>query len=510
MSNEMLSTLATAVYNKVQNIRALKDECRNARGTVEAVRDLCADLEGEGMGNRPIGNAMGLLRSGLEDTDAVFEVCASQPLRAKVFSRTYISKLKVAVTRMRDGMNLLGGANVGLTRDLQKQVAEATGVAVDGMAAMQRKLDDLASGVNDAVGSELRTALLEHRGAEAVREELVRLRLATDVADAERQLRQLRLLHEEVDRVRQEKTFNREMDEEALLQAVCALSLAAEPPPVCFPDQFICPISLCMMEDPVIVVQSGISYERAQIEEALRVQPRRDPKTNQEWLAPLTLAPNVALRGMIREWHEGQGAGSAATTSRPPPPPPPPLQQAAVSEAMGMAADASIPSEVRKWVAQLRSGGDGQKKEGAAALARLARNADNQVAIAAAGGIAPLVALARGGTDGQKEHAAAALLILAVNDDNTVAIAKAGGIAPLVALARGGTDGQKERAAGALWNLAVNADNQVAIARAGGIAPLVALARGGTDGQKERAAGALAVLARNADNKVAIANAGWQ
>ena len=68
------------------------------------------------------------------------------------------------------------------------------------------------------------------------------------------------------------------------------------------------------------VVQSGISYERAQIEEALRVQPRRDPKTNQEWPAPLALAPNVNLRSMIREWHEGQGAGSAAATSGPPPP----------------------------------------------------------------------------------------------------------------------------------------------------------------------------------------------
>ena len=58
-------------------------------------------------------------------------------------------------------------------------------------------------------------------------------------------------------------------------------------------------------------------------------------------------------------------------------------------------------------------------------------------------------------------------------DNNKVAIAKAGGIAPLVALARGGTDGQKENAAGALANLAFNDDNQMAIAKAGGIAPLV-------------------------------------
>ena len=78
-----------------------------------------------------------------------------------------------------------------------------------------------------------------------------------------------------------------------------------------------------------------------------------------------------------------------------------------------------------------------------------------------------LVALARDGTDGEKERAAAALANLAHNADNQVAIAKVGGIAPLVALASGDTDGQKEEAAAGLRNLACNADNRVAIAKAG-------------------------------------------
>jgi hypothetical protein len=68
-----------------------------------------------------------------------------------------------------------------------------------------------------------------------------------------------------------------------------------------------------------------------------------------------------------------------------------------------------------------------------------------------------LVALARGGTDAQKESAAAALANLAADSaDNQAAIARAGGIEPLVALARGGTDAQKESAAAALRYLARN------------------------------------------------------
>ena len=74
------------------------------------------------------------------------------------------------------------------------------------------------------------------------------------------------------------------------------------------------------------------------------------------------------------------------------------LQTAA--NAFCTAADASVPSEVRRWVEQLRSGDERQKEDAAGALANLAcNNADDQMAIAKAGGIPPLVALARSGSE---------------------------------------------------------------------------------------------------------------
>ena len=126
--------------------------------------------------------------------------------------------------------------------------------------------------------------------------------------------------------------------------------------------------------------------------------------------------------------------------------------------------------------------------------------------------LTPIVALARDGTEDEKAQAARKLAILARDDDNQVAIAEAGGIAPLAALARG-TDEQETFAAAALAHLALSADNQVAITQAGGITPLVALllvalARDGADEQKTKAAGALANLSfDNADNQVAIVEA---
>ena len=62
-----------------------------------------------------------------------------------------------------------------------------------------------------------------------------------------------------------------------------------------------------------------------------------------------------------------------------------------------------------------------------------------------------------------KSQAARALCNLAMNAANEVAIAEAGAIPPLVQLLRDGTSGAKESAAGALRNLAMNAANKVTI-----------------------------------------------
>ncbi len=80
------------------------------------------------------------------------------------------------------------------------------------------------------------------------------------------------------------------------------------------------------------------------------------------------------------------------------------------------------------------------------------------------------------GREEGKANAAAALEnVAADNDKNLVAIAAAGGILPLIALSCSGTAEDKANAAGALRSVAVNDENQVAIAAAGGIPPLVAL-----------------------------------
>ena len=159
-------------------------------------------------------------------------------------------------------------------------------------------------------------------------------------------------------------------------------------------------------------------------------------------------------------------------------------------------------------VALITSGSDSAKGYAAGALRNLARNDQNKAAIAAAGGIPPLVALVTSGSDFAKENGARALRILAANDQNMAAIVAAGGIPPLVALVTSGSDSAKEKAAYALALLTVNDQNRAAIAAAGGIPPLVTLITSGSDSAKEYAALALGSLATNDQNRAAIMAAG--
>ena len=94
----------------------------------------------------------------------------------------------------------------------------------------------------------------------------------------------------------------------------------------------------------------------------------------------------------------------------------------------------------------------------------------------------------------------------AKKDDRLNAIAAAGGIVPLVTLLTSGSLMGKERAAGALWHLSVDAGNRILIARAGGIVPLVQLLDDGTLEAHIHVAEALARLAKsNPDNQAQIA-----
>ncbi len=71
------------------------------------------------------------------------------------------------------------------------------------------------------------------------------------------------------------------------------------------PDEFLCPITLTLMSDPVIG-SDGYTYERAAITQWLRTNPH-SPMTRQP-LAVSSLKPNYALKSAIERFIASQKA----------------------------------------------------------------------------------------------------------------------------------------------------------------------------------------------------------
>ena len=141
-------------------------------------------------------------------------------------------------------------------------------------------------------------------------------------------------------------------------------------------------------------------------------------------------------------------------------------------------------AEVEGLVRALREGDDVAKAAAAWALGDLAYDEDDQVVIAAAGGIPPLVDLLRDGSAEVQNQAAWALKSFTFTSDAANLVAAAGGIPPLVELLRDEHatwhTGAKSEAFWALHSLARNNDaNAIAIAAAVSLEALVQLARRG-------------------------------
>ena len=84
------------------------------------------------------------------------------------------------------------------------------------------------------------------------------------------------------------------------------------------PTEFICPISLDIMEDPV-VASDGFSYERSAIAEQIRRagygQAARSPMTQQP--LSISLVTNQVLKNQIVEWKDRHGIVTESTPAPP-------------------------------------------------------------------------------------------------------------------------------------------------------------------------------------------------
>ncbi|XP_075476780.1 U-box domain-containing protein 15-like [Primulina tabacum] len=261
------------------------------------------------------------------------------------------------------------------------------------------------------------------------------------------------------------------------------------------PHEFLCPVSLEIMADPVIIA-TGQTYERESIRKWLSSGHRTCPKTGQK-LNYLTLAPNLALRNLILQWCEKNSYD---------------LPKKEVCDEPDIASS-PLAEEISSLVQNLYLPPANVQRDAIFRIRILSKeSADSRILFANSGGIPPLISLLSSlsyADDSEtQQHIVTALLNLSLDESNKRLIARGGAIPAIVRVLMCGTQEAKENSAAALFSLSVLDENKVIVGCSNGIPPLVDLLRSGTNRGKKDAATALFSLVLDQSNRTRAIEAG--
>ncbi|KAA8528827.1 hypothetical protein F0562_036182 [Nyssa sinensis] len=262
-------------------------------------------------------------------------------------------------------------------------------------------------------------------------------------------------------------------------------------PSLAIPHEFLCPITLEIMTDPVIVA-TGQTYEKESIQQWLDSNHRTCPKTGQI-LAHLSLVPNFALRNLILQWSDKNKF------------------QLPKNEAPASADNSSVEEreKILSLVKNLSSSHLEVQRKAVMKIRMLSKESpESRILIANCGGIPALVLLLSYPDSRIQEHAVTALLNLSIDESNKKLITREEPIPAIIEVLQNGSVGAKENSAAALFSLSMLDENKVTIAFSNGIPPLIDLLQNGTIRGKKDAATALFNLSFNQANKTRVIEAG--
>ncbi|KAL2244751.1 U-box domain-containing protein 17 isoform X1 [Sesamum indicum] len=265
---------------------------------------------------------------------------------------------------------------------------------------------------------------------------------------------------------------------------------------ITIPKDFCCPISLDLMQDPVIV-STGQTYERASIARWVEEGHSTCPKTGQ-MLVHTKLVPNRALRNLILQWCMANGI-----------PYDPPenadySSECAVSALPSKAAMEATKATAGLLVEHLANGTPRAQTVAAREIRLLAKTGrENRACIAEAGAIPLLKRLLLSSDACAQENSVTAMLNLSIYDKNKSRIMDVEGcLGTIVGVLRyGHTTEARENAAATLFSLSAVHDYKKQIAQEGGaVEALAGLLREGTARGKKDAVTALFNLSTHTEN----------
>ncbi|GLJ28668.1 hypothetical protein SUGI_0564930 [Cryptomeria japonica] len=268
------------------------------------------------------------------------------------------------------------------------------------------------------------------------------------------------------------------------------------------PDDFRCPISLDLMQEPVIVC-TGQTYDLASITRWIKEGHSTCPKTGQK-LVHTNLTPNYALQSLIVQYC-AEHKISLEKSER--------IKKSSFLEGIPStkAAIQATKMTTEFLVEKLCTGSFEVKKRAAYELRLLAKSGmDNRACIAEAGAIPLLVPLLSSKDPKAQENAVTALLNLSIYESNKARIMESGALQAIISVVRSGCSMEaRENAAATLFSISSVDKYKKLIGETPEAVPaLIDLLRDGTARGKRDAANALFHLSAFHGNDLQVVAAG--
>jgi TPR repeat protein len=277
------------VHNKYKSFHALKAENEEFRRTMLAVRRVLHDIRKEDRVNNRTSLRMPLqmIEDAIEMGEKVMKKCSNRNNKLKialVCSQDYVDTLKAAGVKMNHGLTMITATNVNIHADTQG----AVDTAQRAIESMEMRLDAYHNDILDKLPN---MADIKTISDEVFDEVIAKLREEGIVASKQDCMDQIRDIQEDPDLT--------ELKNEQLLQWALHVSLPPPNRPIMdekMKKRLTCPISLDYMRDPVTLVQSGQTYDKASLCESLLQYPDFCPKTGQHFDEKLSYINNSDAR----------------------------------------------------------------------------------------------------------------------------------------------------------------------------------------------------------------------
>lgn len=291
----LASGLVHELVSRVQNVRINEAGCQLLANLAEQTMTILGQLE-ERQFEATVATALELVTAALtEARDAVAKCCKTNFFSAMLYHESYASALKHAAEKLEHALSQIPLATVGMAADMQSDVVELStlirkarfeerAAAAHQTIAMKGWLEEKLDQVGQRIKEEVTRPFLEFISRQPIAREQTNDTL-------------LFMKHEE-DEASKTKENKDQFGFPKNHSLVCEkLGDAIEAPRVAHDvsDCFRCPITDELMSDPVVLKDSGITYDRSSIEAWLRAGHRHDPVRGIE-LTTKELIPNYTLR----------------------------------------------------------------------------------------------------------------------------------------------------------------------------------------------------------------------